>query len=106
MGWGLTRTHCQCNGSHGASTQVQKSAPSKQVLPACPPIITAAVKSTCGARRMFVSVIILIFLLAAIYWVSLHQTSPGSVRRPMRIQPQASRNITPEQPGAAETTQR
>ncbi|XP_024870548.1 uncharacterized protein LOC112453822 [Temnothorax curvispinosus] len=109
MGWGLTRTQCQCNGtngSHGISTQVQECAPSKKVLPACPPIITAAVKSTCGTRRMFVSVIILIFLLAAIYWVSMRQQASPGVRRPMRIQPQASRNIASGQTEAAETAER
>lgn len=101
MGWGLTRTQCQCNDSYGASTQAQKCAPSKQVLPTCSPIITAAVKSTCAARRMFVSVIILIFLLAAIYWVSMHQGANPGVRRPMRIQPQASQN-TAQQTETAE----
>ncbi|KAL0120064.1 hypothetical protein PUN28_008036 [Cardiocondyla obscurior] len=102
--WGLTRTHCSCNGSHVASTQ--ECPPSKQVLSACPPIITAAVKSTCGGRRMFVSVIILIFLLAAIYWVSLHQQASSGVRRPIRIQPQGSRNIASGQTEATETTER
>ncbi|XP_011166876.1 uncharacterized protein LOC105200824 [Solenopsis invicta] len=106
MGWGLTRTHCQCNDSYGASTQVQKCAPSKQVLPACPPIITAAVKSTCRARRMLVSVIILIFLLAAIYWISLRQQANPGIRRPMRIQPQASRNTASEQTEAMEMSER
>ncbi|XP_011641170.1 uncharacterized protein LOC105429717 [Pogonomyrmex barbatus] len=104
MGWGLTRTHCQCNGSYGASAQ--ECPPSKQVPSACPPIITAAVKSTCGARRMFVSVIILIFLLAAIYWASLRQQANPGVRRPMRIQPQASRNTAPEQTETVEMSER
>ncbi|XP_077255831.1 uncharacterized protein LOC143893881 [Temnothorax americanus] len=100
MGWSLTRTQCQCNGTNGSH------APSKQVLPACPPIVTAAVKSTCGTRRMLVSVIILIFLLAAIYWVSMRQQASPGIRRPMRIQPlQASRNIAPGQTEAAETAE-
>jgi len=78
--------------------KVQERVPSNQVLAACSPIITAVVKSTCGVRRMFVSAIILIFLLAAIYWVSLprQQTNPDA-HRPMRIQPHASRNIVLEQ---------
>ncbi|KYM87845.1 hypothetical protein ALC53_03280 [Atta colombica] len=105
MGWGLTRTPCLYNSSYDASMQEQKSAPSKQVLPACPPIITTAMKSTCGARRMLLFTIILIFLMAALYWIFLYQSSHG-VHRPVRIQPQASRNITPEQTGIAETTQR
>lgn len=107
MAWGLTKTYCQCNGSYSVPrSKVQECAPSNQALAACSPIITAVVKSTCGARRMFVSAIILIFLLAAIYWVSLprQQTNLGA-RRPMRIQPQASRNTAPERIEAAETTE-
>lgn len=55
---------------------------------------------------MFVSIIILIFLLAAIYWVSLRQQANPGLRRPMRIQPQASRNIMPGQTEAVETAER
>ncbi|CAL1683454.1 unnamed protein product [Lasius platythorax] len=98
MGWGLTRTHCPCNSSQ----QVQECVPSKQVAAACSPIITAAVRSTCGARRMLVSAIILIFLLAAIYWVSLNQQANPGIRRPMRFQPQPSRNTAPEAVEASE----
>lgn len=99
MGWGLTRTHCPCNSSQ----KMQECAPSKQVAAACSPIITAAVKSTCGVRRMLVSAVILIFLLAAIYWVSLNQQTISSIRRPMRFQPQPSRNPAPD---VAEATER
>lgn len=99
MGWGLTRTQCQCNGTHDVSSQVHDS---KQLLSACTPIITAAVKSTCGVRRMFVSAVILIVLLAAIYWVSLphHQISLNA-HQPRRIQPQVSRNV-PERTDSTE----
>ncbi|XP_026825392.1 uncharacterized protein LOC113561931 [Ooceraea biroi] len=94
MGWTLTRTQCQCNGTHNAPTQVHDS---KQILSAYTPVITAAVKSTCGARQMFVSAIILIVLLAAIYCVSLpYQQANLSVHQPRRIQPQVSRNTVAE----------
>ncbi|XP_032686000.1 uncharacterized protein LOC116851069 [Odontomachus brunneus] len=95
MGWESTKTHCQCNGNHGAVARVQECAPSKEVLSACAPIITAAVKSTCGVRRMFVSAFILIFLLAAIYWVSIPHQQTDPLRRPMRTQPQSSRSTVP-----------
>ncbi|XP_028047494.1 uncharacterized protein LOC105829237 [Monomorium pharaonis] len=101
MGWGLTRTQCQCNDSASARAQ----APSKQVLAACPPIITA-VKSTCGVKRMLVSIVILIFLLATIYWVSSRQQANPGQRRQIRIQPQASRNIASERTEATEMSER
>ncbi|KAL6428090.1 hypothetical protein ACFW04_008457 [Cataglyphis niger] len=94
MGWGMSN-HCICNDSE----QVQKPSPTKQVVAACSPIITAVVKSTCGARRMLVSAVILIFLLIAIYWVSLNQPGNPGHHQPenenipvIRIQPQTSQN--------------
>lgn len=104
MAWGLTKTYCKCNASYDIPKKVQECAPSNQALAACSPIITAVVKSTCAARRMFVSAIILIFLLAAIYWISLPcQQASSSVHRP--IQPQASRNPAPERITAAGTSE-
>ncbi|XP_011143119.1 uncharacterized protein LOC105185380 [Harpegnathos saltator] len=92
MGWVSTKTHCQCNGNHGAPPRVQECVPSKELLSACAPIITTAVKSTCGVRRMFVSAFILIFLLAVIYWLSTPHQRAYPLRQPMRLQAQSSRS--------------
>ncbi|KAM0734339.1 hypothetical protein ACS0PU_011810 [Formica fusca] len=105
----MISNHCLCNDSQ----QVQKDSPTKQVVAACSPIITAVVKSTCGARRMLVSAVILIFLLIAIYWVSLNQQANPGIHQPesettltMRIQPQTSQNNPIEQTGATEEAER
>jgi len=66
---------CPCNTTNDAALL------DSQIFSACAPIITAAMRTGCGLKRLLASVITLLILLIVLYYVFLSHNNTMELRR-------------------------
>ncbi|XP_076387995.1 uncharacterized protein LOC143264475 [Megachile rotundata] len=106
MGLTAVKALCDCNGtdqsSRGQALECFVSA--KDILPSCSPILKATVRSgKCGVRRMLLSTLILLFIMAVVYCISFANQHRRSLRIPTFLrQPQTE---TPQEAAGEDVTE-
>lgn len=89
MGLSIVEAVCDCNESSASSQTLKCYIATKDLLPSCKPLIKATMKTRCTFRRMIISTVVIIIILAIIYCLTISGQHVQNIGRNLRSQIQA-----------------
>lgn len=92
MGLSIVEAVCDCNESSASPQTLKCYISTKDLLPSCKPLIKATMKTRCTFRRMIISIIVIIIILAIVYCLSISGQHVQDIGRNLRSQIQARIN--------------